>query len=65
MDRVKKEKIYLQDRLFSRLGGQGNITDDEIYELIEEEILLRSRQLYLSVEDKLRLKKERCNVVRR
>ena len=65
MDRVKKEKIYLQDRLFSRLGGQGNITDDEIYELIEEEILLRSRQVYLSVEDKLRLKKELFNVFRR
>ena len=65
MDRVKKEKIYLQDRLFSRLGGQGNITDDEIYELIEEEILLRSKQVYLSVEDKLRLKKELFNVFRR
>lgn len=65
MDRVKKEKVYLQDRLFSRLGGQGNITDDEIYELIEEEILLRSRQVYLSVEDKLRLKKELFNVFRR
>lgn len=65
MDRVKKEKVYLQDRLFSRLGGQGNITDDEIYELIEEEILLRSKQVYLSVEDKLRLKKELFNVFRR
>ena len=65
MDRVKKEKIYLQDRLFSLLKGRGNVTDDEIYELIEEEILLRSRQIYLSVEDKLKLKKELFNVFRR
>lgn len=65
MNKLKKEKIYLQDRLFSRLGGQGNITDDEIKSLIEEEILGRSRQVYMTVDDKRQLKKELFDVFRR
>lgn len=65
MNKLKKEKIYLQDRLFSKLGGQGNITDEEIKALIEEEVLIRSRQIYLTVEDKRQLKKELFNVFRR
>ncbi len=65
MNKLKKEKIYLQDRLFSRLGGQGNITDDEIKSLIEEEILERSRQVYMTVDDKRQLKKELFDVFRR
>lgn len=65
MNKLKKEKIYLQDRLFSKLGGQGNITDEEIKALIEEEVMIRSRQIYLTVEDKRQLKKELFNVFRR
>ena len=65
MNKLKKEKIYLQDRLFAKLGGQGNITDDEIKALIEEEVLIRSRQVYLAVEDRIQLKKELFNVFRR
>lgn len=65
MNRVVKEKKYLQDELFRRLEGRGDISDDDINEIIERTILERSKQVYLSIEEKRQLKKELFNVFRR
>ncbi len=65
MGRLDKEKALLQEELFERLGGQGEFSDEDIYEMIEEAVLSRSRNVYLSVEDKRQLKKELFDVFRR
>lgn len=65
MSRLEKERELLSEQLFIRLGGQGEFSDEEIFEMIEEAILTRSRQVYISVEEKRQLKKELFNVFRR
>ena len=65
MNRVIKEKKYLQDQLFKSLEGRGDISDEDINETIERAVLERSREVYLSIEEKRQLKKELFNVFRR
>lgn len=65
MSKLDSEKISLQEELFAKLGGQGDMSDEEITGIIEEAVLNRSRNTYLSIEDKRQLKKELFNVFRR
>ena len=65
MNRLEKERNHLQDELFVRFGGQGELSDEEINDRIEAAILERSRQVYLSVGEKQQLKKDLFNVFRR
>ena len=62
---IKQEKERLQNKLIEKLDYNINLTDDEIAEIIEEEVIMRGRQVYLSVEDKRMLKKELFNAFRR
>lgn len=65
MNRTDKERISLQEELFVKLGERGDMSDEEITSIIEEAVLNRSRNTYLSVEDKRQLKRELFNVFRR
>lgn len=64
-EQIKEEKRYLQDRLMERMNLDREFTDEEIREQIEEEILERSGQVYLSLKEKQQLKKELFNSLRR
>ncbi|MBQ4059676.1 MAG: CpaF family protein [Lachnospiraceae bacterium] len=60
-----KEKEHLQNKLIEQLDYNKQLTDEEIEDIIEEEVLQRGREVYLSVEEKQQLKKELFNSFRR
>lgn len=64
-EKIEKEKVQLQKQLMGKLNLNQNLTDEEIYERIEQEILDRSRDIYLSITEKQMLKKELFNAFRR
>lgn len=64
-EQLKKEREQLHKRLVQRLDYNRQLTDEEIEEIIEEEVLGRSQSHYLSVEEKILLKKELFNAFRR
>lgn len=55
----------LRKRVQERLDLSRELTDEEVQELIDEEILHRNRESYLLLEEKLQLKKELFNSLRR
>lgn len=55
----------LRKRVQERLDLSRELTDEEVQELIDEEILHRNRESYLLLEEKLQLKKELFNSMRR
>jgi len=63
-EKIEREKLQLQERLMDKFNIQQNLTDEEIYEIIEEEIFLRAKSTYLSVSEKQTLKKELFNTFR-
>ena len=63
--KMEKEKIRLQKELLDTLNLNQNLTDEEIYERIEQEILSRSKESFLSVAEMQMLKKELFNAMRR
>ncbi|MGN0152881.1 MAG: CpaF family protein [Lachnospiraceae bacterium] len=65
MNKLEKEKELLQENLLKHLNGSGELCDAEIYERIEQEIIRRSREVYLSVSERQILKRELFNVFRR
>lgn len=64
-NRFMKEKEHLQNKLIEQLDYNKQLTDEEIEDIIEEEVLQRGREVYLSVEEKQQLKKELFNSFRR
>ncbi|MCR5701181.1 MAG: CpaF family protein [Lachnospiraceae bacterium] len=65
MSRLTEEKARLSEELFVSLGGMGHLTDEEINSRIEEAIIKRCRQTYVSIEERRQLKKELFDVFRR
>ncbi len=55
----------LRKRVQERLDLSRELTDEEVQELIDQEILHRNRESYLLLEEKLQLKKELFNSMRR
>lgn len=64
-NRFMKEKEHLQNKLIEQLDYNKQLTDEEIEDIIEDEVLQRGREVYLSVEEKQQLKKELFNSFRR
>ncbi len=64
-NRMIKEKNMLQNKLMEHLDYNKQLTDQEIENVIEEEILKRGNERYLSVVEKQQLKKELFNSFRR
>lgn len=64
-NRFMKEKEILQNKLIEHLDYNKQLTDEEIEEIIEEEVLQRGREVYLSIDEKQQLKKELFNSFRR
>lgn len=48
---IEKQKV-LKERILGKLDLSRNITDEQIWELIEEEILQESRSVYMSLREK-------------
>lgn len=63
--KLEKEKQLLQKRLLEKLDLQVTIEDDEILRQIETAVLERSKEKYLSLQDKQLLKKELFNALRK
>lgn len=64
-NRFMTEKEHLQKKLLDHLDYNKHLTDEDIEEIIEKEVLQRGREIYLSVEEKQQLKKELFNSFRR
>lgn len=64
-NRAVKEKNVLQNKLVEHLDYNKQLTDEEIENIIEKEVLQRGREKYLSVAEKRQLKKELFNSFRR
>lgn len=64
-NRFMMEKENLQKKLLEHLDYNKHLTDEEIEEIIEREVLQRGREIYLPVEEKQQLKKELFNSFRR
>lgn len=64
-EKIEREKIKLQEQLVDKFNLRQNLSDEEIYEMIEEEIFLRAKDIYLSVMEKQILKKELFNTFRK
>lgn len=63
-DKIEKEKEILQKKLMDKLDLQQALSDMEIREIIEQEIFIRAKDVYLSLEEKRMLKKELFNTFR-
>ena len=57
-EKIEEEKIRLQRELIRKINLNESLTDEEVCEKIEEEILSESRKVYLSIVEKQQLKKE-------
>ena len=55
----------LKEKIQKRLDLSRELTDEEVLELIDEEILAQSRQEYLLLEEKLCMRKEIFYAMRR
>lgn len=64
-DRWMQEKNYLQQLLIEQLDYSKHLSDDEIGKLIEEAVIARGRQVFLSVQEKQQLRAELFNSFRR
>lgn len=64
-NRLMKEKDILHNKLVEHLDYNKQLSDEEIETIIEDEILQRGREVYLSVEEKQQLKRELFNSFRR
>ncbi len=62
MDGLKQK---LQDVVISKIDLSKDLQDDEILEVIDETLLSNSRDSYISMQDKRRLRKEIFNSIRR
>ena len=62
---MEQEKLYIHDKVIERLDLSVDLADQEISEMIEQEILARSRGVYLSIAEKRILKKELFNALRK
>lgn len=62
---MERERLELQGKLMEQLNLKEELTDEEIGEIIEEAVLNRSREIYLTVTEKQTLKKELFNAFRR
>ena len=67
--RLKKSweelRLEVKGRVRQRLDLSRELTDDEVRELIDEEIIRRSREAYIPLRDKLQLQRELFNSMRR
>ncbi len=62
---LKEEKNQLQKLLTEKLDYNKHMSDEEIVERIETAVIERGKEQYLSLEEKLQLKKELFNALRR
>lgn len=58
-------RLEVKSRVRERLDLSRELTDDEVLELIDEEIISRSREAYVPLRDKLQLQRELFNSMRR
>lgn len=65
INRLEQEKLNIHDRLLEQMDLSSDLTDAEIAELIEQAVLARSRDVYLSIGEKRSLKKELFNALRK
>lgn len=65
INRLEQEKLNIHDRLLEQMDLSSDLTDAEIAELIEQAVLARSRDVYLSIGEKRELKKELFNALRK
>lgn len=63
--RIQEEKEQLQRELYVQFNQYGNLTDEEMEEIIEKKILDSEREYYLSVSERQRMKQELFNVFRK
>ena len=61
----EKLRARLRSRVQDRLDLSGELTDEEVQALIDEEIMACSRSSYLLLEEKLRMQKELFHAMRR
>lgn len=64
-NRLEQEKLNMQEQLLEQLDLSSDLTDSEIAEIIEEAVLARSKDVYLSIVEKRALKKELFNALRK
>ena len=64
-DKFEAEKTHLQNELMEQIDFNRNFKDEEMNEMIEQAVLRRAGQVYLSVKEKQTLKKELFNAFRR
>lgn len=65
IDRLKQEKQILHEKLMAEIDYSNDMTDQEIKDIIEEAVLQRGREIYMSISEKRALKKELFNALRR
>lgn len=65
IDRLKHEKQILHEKLMAEIDYSNDMTDQEIKDIIEEAVLQRGREIYMSISEKRALKKELFNALRR
>lgn len=65
MQNINQLKTDLKDALLHVLSTNKEITDEEVLEAIDETIINKSKERYISVEDKKKLSKELFNSIRR
>ena len=62
---MKRNREELTRELRGRVQGRLDLSDGEVQALIDEEIMQKSREGYLMLEERLRLQKELFNSMRR
>ena len=65
VNRLEQEKLNIHDRLLEQMDLSSDLTDAEIAEIIEQAVLARGRDVYLSIGEKRALKKELFNALRK
>lgn len=63
--RIQEEKEQLQRELYIQFNQYGNLTDEQMEEIIEKKILESDREYYLSVAQRQKMKQELFNVFRK
>ena len=63
--RIQEEKEQLQRELYIQFNQYGNLTDEQMEEIIEKKILESDREYYLSVAERQKMKQELFNVFRK
>lgn len=63
--RIQEEKEQLQRELYVQFNQYGNLTDEQMEEIIEKKILESDREYYLSVTQRQKMKQELFNVFRK